>query len=185
MRRRLSYHPLPRGLLLAGVGFALLAPPAAAHEGPPYPILVDRPAGPYVVSVWADPDVGIGTFYVMLDAPAGGTAPEATRVEVAVQPESGRLPEARHPATRQRTRQRVQYLAEVPFDAEERWRVRILLQSPGGGGELATAVAVTPPGLGPFDLLLYLSPFLAVGFLWLRAVLFRRRAQGPAAARRS
>jgi hypothetical protein len=176
-------------LLLAGSALLLAAaPPAAAHEGPPYPIIVDRTAGPYVVSVWADPDVGIGSFYVMLDPPAGGTVPEETTVEVIVQPESGRLPEARHAATRQRTRQRVQYLAEVPFDSQERWRVRILLWSARGRGEVAASVEVTPPGLGPFDLLLYLSPFVAVGLLWLRAVLFRRRprspgAHGPAAAR--
>jgi hypothetical protein len=165
------------GALFVATALWLLAAgpsPVAAHEGPPYAIFVDRAAGPYVLSLWADPDVGIGTFYVMLDAPVGATWPEETRVAVVVQPESGRLPEARHPARRQPSRQRVQYLAEVPFDAEERWRVRLLLEGPRGRGEVATAVDVTPPGLGPFDLILYLAPFVAVGFLWLRAVLVRR-----------
>ena len=32
---------------------------ALAHEGPPYPIIVNKSAGPCVLSVWADPDVGI------------------------------------------------------------------------------------------------------------------------------
>src|SRR5215510_7571836 len=35
----------------------------SAHEGPPYPIMVDKMIGPCLVSVWADPDVGIGTYF--------------------------------------------------------------------------------------------------------------------------
>ena len=29
---------------------------AAAHDGPPYPIVSERLAGPYEVSIWTDPD---------------------------------------------------------------------------------------------------------------------------------
>ena len=57
------------------------APPALAHQGPPYPILVDRVMGPGVVSVWADPDVGTGTFYITVEAPPGRRLPANLTVE--------------------------------------------------------------------------------------------------------
>jgi hypothetical protein len=154
--------------------------PARAHEGPPYPIIVDKTVGPVVMSVWADPDVGIGTFFIILEPPQGGAIPDDIKVEIAVQPVTGRLPEARHPAAREPLRGRVQFKAEIPFDAEEMWRVRVLLQTPQGDGEATTDVEVTPPGYGRWDLLIYLFPFLLIGLLWLRAF-FRRRSRDKAA----
>jgi hypothetical protein len=144
---------------------------ASAHEGPPYPILVDKMIGPCLVSVWADPDVGIGTFFIVLDPPRGGTLPEDVTVEIGVRPVSGRLAEARHLAERENLDNRVQFKAEIPFDAQERWLTRILLKSSYGSGDAVVEVEVTPPGYGRWDLLLYLFPFLAVGFLWLKAFL--------------
>lgn len=173
-RRRLG------GLLLAA--WLLLACPARAfaHEGPPYPILVDKTLGPCVVSVWADPDVGTGTFFVTLEPPPGGKLPDDIRVEVGVRPASGRLPEAVYTAGREDLSGRVQYKALVPFDAEELWHVRVRLQSTQGGGEAVTDVEATPPGYGRWDLLLYLLPFVAVGLLWLRAIgRSRRRGKAP------
>ena len=151
---------------------------ARAHEGPPYPIIVDQPSGPYVITVWADPDVGVGTFYVTLEAAGGGELPEELVVEIVVQPSTGRLPEATTRAEREPIRGRVQYMAEVPFDAQEMWKVRVTVDGPPGRGEAATEVEVTPPGLGAFDLVFYLLPFLAIGFLWVRAVLRRRQHPG-------
>ncbi len=153
--------------------------PAGAHEGPPYPIMVDKMVGPCVMSVWADPDVGIGTFFIILEPSQGGAIPDNIKVEIAVQPVSGRLPEARYQAARERLRERVQFKAEAPFDAQELWRVRVLLQTSQGSGEAATDVEVTPPGFGRWDLLIYLFPFLLIGLLWLRAF-FRRRKRGQA-----
>jgi hypothetical protein len=153
---------------------------AGAHEGPPYPILVDKMIGPCLVSVWADPDVGVGTFFIILDPPHGGTLPEDVTVEIGVRPVSGRLAEARHKADRESLRGRTQFKAEIPFDAQERWMARILLKSSQGGGEASVEVEVTPPGYGRWDLLLYLFPFLAVGSLWLKAFLRGRRRSKPA-----
>ena len=145
-----------------------------AHDGPPYAILVDKPAGPSMISVWGDPDVGIGTFFIILEPPPNGTLPDDVKITLAVQPASGRLPEARYTATREALRNQVQYKAEVPFDAQEMWRVRVVLESAQGSGEISTKVEVTPPGLGGWGILLYLFPFVAVGILWARAILYRR-----------
>lgn len=154
-------------LVLAGAGGLR---PAAAHEGPPYPILVDRRAGPYLLSVWADPDVGTGTFYIT----PGDNAPESLAVEVWVQPADRRIPEARFTATRREGRGPVQYVAEAQFATQEQWRTRFVLRGPEGTGEIETEVEVTPPGLGPFDLTLYAAPFVAIAYLWIKAVLSRR-----------
>lgn len=154
--------------------------PAGAHEGPPYPIIVDKIVGPCVMSVWADPDVGIGTFFIILEPPKGGAIPDDIKVEIAVQPVSGRLPEASYPAAREKLRGRAQFKAEVPFDAQEFWRVRVLLRTSQGSGETTAEVEATPPGFGRWDLLIYLFPFLLIGLLWLRAF-FRRRSRDKAA----
>lgn len=145
---------------------------ASAHTGPPTPILVDHMIGPYPVSVWADPEVGTGTFFIRLEPPSGGAIPGDTVVQIGVQPVNGRLAEARYTARLQEVGGRVQYQAEVPFDAQELWRVRIIVRSSGGSGEATIDVETIPPGLGQWDVLLYLFPFLAVGFLGLQMVLY-------------
>ena len=135
------------------------ASPAAAHNGPPFPIIVDRRVGPCRISLWTHPDVGIGTFWVMVDPPPGGTLPKDLKLEIGVQPVSGRLPEKRYAARLDKTSAQVQYYVEVPFDAQELWRVHVLLDSSAGHGESTATVEVTPPGLGRWDLLWYAAPF--------------------------
>ena len=39
---------------------------ANAHIGPPFPIIENQRVGPCVISLWTHPDVGTGTFYVMV-----------------------------------------------------------------------------------------------------------------------
>jgi len=158
------------------LGGLLPAGPARAHEGPPFPILVDRQVGPYIASVWTDPDIGKGTFFVVLEPPEGRSLPERTRVRIGVQPVSGRLAEAVYDAELQQGPQPGHYFTQVDFDRGEMWKVRVLLDGPAGGGELTTAVEATPNGtIGPVGLVLYPLPFLAMGFLWLKAALRRRR----------
>jgi hypothetical protein len=164
-----------RRFLLATLLISAASPPARAHEGPPYPIIVDKATDLCVLSVWADPDVGIGTFFMMLDPLPGGAIPGDLNVTLIVQPVSGRLPEARHSAMIDRSVKRVQFKAEIPFDAQEQWHLRVQLQSSQGVAEVATDIEVTPPGFGRWDLVIYLFPFLLVGVLWLRAF-SRKRA---------
>jgi hypothetical protein len=169
---------LKRVLLTAGLLLAVSAH-VFAHEGPPYPIIVDKTLGPCVVSVWSDPDVGTGTFFFILEPAPGGKLPDDVRIEIGVHPVSGRLPEAVYTAVREDQSGRVQFKALVPFDAEELWRVRVNLQSAQGGGEATTDVEVTPPGYGRWDLLIYILPFAAVGALWLRAIIKGRGRGRP------
>jgi hypothetical protein len=152
--------------------------PALAHQGPPFPILDNQRTGPYVVSIWTDPDVGTGTFFVILEPPEGRRLPTTTRVRIGLQPVSKRLQEVIYEAEPQKE-DAARYLTSAPLDKEERWRVRVLLDGSEGGGELKAEVEATPDGtLGPIGALIYLVPFLGVGFLWLKAAL-RRRAPSP------
>jgi len=155
--------------------------PAWAHIGPPYPIMQDRKVGPFTVAVWSNPDVGTGSFFVIIDPPPGGSVPSDMKVQVAVQPASKRLSEKTYDAWREKLRNRVEFKAIVPFDKEETWHVRIMLASAAGSGEIATDVSVTPTLLGRWDLLLFALPFLGVGLLWFKAITTkrenRRRAQ--------
>jgi hypothetical protein len=173
VRARLGNLLLTAGLLLA------VGAPVFAHEGPPYPVVVDKNLGPCVLSVWSDPDVGTGTFFFILEPAPGGRLPDDMRIDVGVRPASGRLPEAVYAAEREDQGGRVQFKALVPFDAEGLWRVRVWLQSAQGGGEATTDVEVTPPGYGRWDLLIYLLPFAAVGALWLRAIVKGRSRRRP------
>jgi hypothetical protein len=146
-----------------------------AHEGPPFPILVDQKAGPYVASVWTDPDVGKGTFFVVLEPVEGQSLPVKTRVRIGLQPVSKRLAEAVYEAKPQKVQNGARYFAEAPLDKAEMWRVRVLLESPEGGGEMTAQVEATPDGtLGPWASLIYLLPFVGIGLLWLKAAMRRR-----------
>jgi hypothetical protein len=147
----------------------LVVSTTSAHEGPPFPLFVDQSVGSYTVSLWTDPDVGDALFFVIVSAPA--QLPPDLQVQIGVQPASGRLPEAFYAGTRESVSGQVQYRALVHFDAEELWRVRVRLQSSQGNAETIATVEATPPGYGRWDLLLYLSPFLAVGVLWAVAMI--------------
>ena len=167
--------PVRRTLLLA---FLLGALPVRGHSGPPFPILVDQRVGPYVASVWTDPDIGTGTFFVILEAPKGGSLPARTAVRIGVQPVTKRLPEVLYEAAPQPVKEGARYFAQVKFDQGGMWHTRVLID----GNELRADVEPTPDGiLGPFASLVYALPFLGIGFLWIKAVLRRR---SPAAASR-
>jgi hypothetical protein len=149
----------------------------AAHNGPPFPIIVDRQVGPCVLSLWTHPDVGIGTFFVIVNAPKTGKLPGDLAFDIGVLPVTGRLPEARYHTVRQELYGQVQYNASIPFDMQELWRVNLYVRSSAGTGEATANVEVTPVGLGRWDLLLFGFPFLAVGFLWFRAMLRRGKSR--------
>jgi hypothetical protein len=153
---------------------------ASAHNGPPFPIIENKSVGPCIVSLWTHPDVGTGAFYVFVEPVPGGQLPSDLKVEIGVQPVTGRLPEKFYDAQRVKSHGQAQYNAQADFDRQELWRVRLVLQSSQGGGEATAQVEVTPPGFGRWDLLLYLLPFLLVASLWFRGISrARRRRKGP------
>ncbi|MGH9823489.1 MAG: hypothetical protein ACREDR_09585 [Blastocatellia bacterium] len=136
--------------------------------------MVDKRVGPCVISVWADPNIGPSRFFVIVDAPPGGTIPTDLTVQLGLQPSNGRLPEVVYQMERDNLRGQVQFKTALSFDRREFWHVRVALLSAEGSGDSTVDVEATPVGLGRWDMLLYLSPFLMVGFLWLMAIARKR-----------
>ena len=186
MRLRSNLFCLPASRTCFAMAlFAVCACSAAwAHIGPPYPIMQNRRIGPFNVEVWSNPDVGTGSFYVIVDPPKGGSVPADMKVQVIVQPVSKRLPEAAYNVWREKLLDHVEFKAVVPFDKEETWRIRVLLASSVASGETDTDVQVTPTLLGRWNLLLFLLPFAGIGVLWFKAASVRRNRRRRARMKR-
>jgi hypothetical protein len=151
-----------------------IAVSAAAHNGPPFPIISDRPMGCCVISLWTHPDVGIGTFFVIVSPAPGKTVPKDLKFEIGVLPATGRLKEALYRAEPREENGAVHYNVWAQFDRQELWRVNLYLESNTGNAQVTTTVGVTPPGFGRWDLLFFSLPFLGVGFLWFVAMKRKR-----------
>ncbi|HKW18784.1 MAG TPA: FG-GAP-like repeat-containing protein [Terriglobales bacterium] len=158
--------------------FSSLAPviPAYAHNGPPFPIVEKKHVGQYVIDLWTHPDLGYGTFFVIIDPAPGTKIPNDLKAQVAVQPENRRLPEKVYDMWRDPVRDQVQFdQNRIEFDHQEYWRVRLILESSAGTEEVLSRVVPTPTGLGKWDLVLYALPFLFVAFMWNRGMARRRK----------
>lgn len=154
---------------------AVLPIPASAHIGPPFPIIENKTVGACVIALWTHPDIGTGTFYVMIDPLPGGTIPSGLKIKIGIQPESGRLPEAFYNAERDDTKNQVVYKAFADFDRDEFYRVHLVIQSAQGQGEAFSRVEATPTVMGRFGLVFFSLPFVAVGLLWYRGVSKKRK----------
>ena len=148
--------------------------PANAHNGPPFPIIENHKVGPCLISLWTHPDVGTGAFFVFVEPLPGSTVPNDLKVQIGVQPESGRLPEVVYSADKDDSGGQLQYKALADFDRDEFYRIRLVLESSQGRGEEFSQVEATPTGFGKWDLLFFLFPFLLIAFLWLRGMSRRR-----------
>lgn len=174
---------------LVGGALAVVASPGDAqmrHGGVPERVAAHQRVGPYLVSLWARPDVGMAMLYVVYDAPAGAPFVPPATVRVGVAPVSGRLPEALYDAHQEVVGHGARFVAHVALDRDEAWRVRVLTGGPAGGGELRAELLATAARLGPFDLVLYALPVLLILGLWGRTAVARRRplAACPALAPR-
>jgi hypothetical protein len=163
------------------VGILTTGATVRAHSGPPYPIVPNRIAGAYEISLWTDPDTtddgsAAGKFWVMTD-PAGkgvALAPD-TRVSVSIWPldrqgqvRTGMAEPVGHETSRR-------FVALV-MDHEGPYAVRVTIESPLGRAEVEAAVDATYDlRPRPIMLVLALMPFLLVGFLWLKLLLRRRQ----------
>jgi hypothetical protein len=153
---------------------------AAAHSGPPFPIVSSRTAGPYDVSVWTDPDStddgsAGGQFWVTV-RPSGGTValPAGTRVSVAIRPldRSGSTNTGNAEPIATDASQR---FVALSMDHEGRFHVRVAIDGPLGPADVEAEVDATydlrPP---PVMIAVYLIPFVLAGFLWVKLLLKRK-----------
>jgi hypothetical protein len=154
-----------------------------AHSGPPFPILSNRIAGAYDISIWSDPDTTDdgspgGQFWVVLTAADSAIElPAATIVTVAIHPldrdgptRTGRAGPVNGAAGNQ--------FVSLVMDHEGRFAVRVTVEGPLGRAEVESRADATydlRPSRGL--IVVYLLPFVAVGALWMK-VLWRRRQTG-------
>jgi hypothetical protein len=149
---------------------------AKAHNGPPFPIITDKQIGSVKIAVWTHPDIGTGTFFVLVDPLPGTSVPNDLKIDLGIQPTNNRLPEVIYPMQRDNGRGEIQYNAQVEFDRQDFFKVRVQVQSSSGSGEVSSQVEATPQGFGRWDLLFYLLPFLLVAALFYRGVRKKRKS---------
>ena len=152
-----------------------------AHSGPPFPIVSDQIAGPYVIAIWTDPDTTDdgspgGQFWVRIHpAHKGLQLPVDTRAIVTVAPVN-RQGATRSASTSPLHGDMTNQFAAVVMDSEGPFAVRVNIDGSLGSATVTASVDATY-NLRPSKWLfgLYLLPFVLVGLLWGR-LLIRRRA---------
>ena len=166
---------------------ATFAGTTLAHSGPPFPIVSDKLAGPYRVSVWSDPDTtddgsAAGQFWVTMELADGSPLPRDTYAVVGIRPldRSTRTPSSALVDEGRTSPVRGNYgnqFVALRMDHEGPFAVHATITGPRGSGEVDATVEATYD-LRParWLLALYVMPFLAVGFLWVKLLVHRRRA---------
>ena len=153
-----------------------------AHSGPPFPIVQDRVVGAYQVSIWTDPDAtddqtAAGKFWITVQPAARGAAlPAATDVQIAIRPldRAGAL-RAAH-ADRLNADVRRQFAALV-MDHEGRYGVHVTIDGPLGLADVESETDATYDlRPRPILTLLFVAPFLLVGFVWGKLLITRKMA---------
>lgn len=158
-----------------------------AHDGPPFPILSDHVAGPYIVSIWTDPDTTDdgspgGQFWVRVQGAGKSAVPPVSRATVTIRPLDRTGPERSAEASPVRGDASNQFAALV-MDHEGRFAVRVAIDGPLGRAAVDAAVDATyDTRPAPALLVLYVVPFVLVGLLWGR-LLARRRTLAREAGR--
>jgi len=177
MRRAIHRLALIAGGLLA-VGAARLDA-QMRHGGVPERVVAERQVGPYRVSVWAKPDVGMAMVYAVYSAPDDAAFIPPTSVRVGVAPVSGRLPEVVHHAHPEEVAYGARFVAHLTLDRAEAWRVRVVTDGPAGSAEVTTEIEAVAGSIGPLDVALYTLPVTLIGGLWGLALVARRRGAAP------
>ena len=172
-----------RAITLVTLALGLLASEAvSAHDGPPYPIVSNQLLGRYRISVWTDPDTtddgtAGGQFWVMIDpARTGDSVTADVQAVVTVRP----LDRTGTPVTARATAvnaDRSRQFAALNMNHEGRFAVHVDVESDAGRVSVDSEVQATYDlRPSPLMLLVYLLPFVLVGFLWTTLLARRRRA---------
>jgi hypothetical protein len=149
---------------------------ASAHDGPPYPIVSDQAVGPYLISVWTDPDTtddgtAGGQFWVTFGRDRHGAQPRDVNVTIAATPARGgpwRSVDAVVTDTGS-------HFGALVLDHEGRFRIDVQVRGPRGDAEITADVDATYDlRPAPIVVALYAVPFVLAGALWIR-ILMRRR----------
>ena len=153
-----------------------------AHSGPPFPVLSNRIIGAYDISIWTDPDstddkTPAGKFWIVIDPSSrGGSIPPATRATVTIKPldrPGGALSGQTQPVEGSVSRQFVALL----MDHEGPFAVHVSVDGPSGHADVDAKVDATYDlRPAPIMLAVFIFPFAAIGALWVKVLMRRKRA---------
>ena len=131
-----------------------LASPALAHGGGVVQ-LANAEAGPYLVSVWTQPDPPkVGTWHVtvaVVEPSAPGETGDpvldaAVTIRLVSMEQNGETLTA--PATRQGATNKLFYEADLELPTEGQWRVEVFVEGPAGAGETSFEITASSPASG-------------------------------------
>ena len=174
-------------VVLLGCAAASLSPSLLlAHDGPPFPIVSDRSAGAYTISIWTDPDTtddgtAGGQFWIVL-ATGAGTVPAGTYATVTATPLAP-LGEPRSARAALSGNASSKYVGLV-LDHEGRYAVQVTIDGPLGRAAIDSEVTATYDlRPAPFVIVLSIVPFVLVGLLWTKLLMRRRKAAAESLVR--
>lgn len=145
---------------------------AAAHDGPPFDVAENVQAGPFMLSIWADPDVGNGELFVVVHP--GPETTETLLVKAIVTLADSDRPPLRADGKLSPVGGIVgdRFHVAVPFDVDGLWHVRLEVSSGDRIGEFDFDLEVLPEGPQAWEAWTYTMPFvllaLALGFGYWR-----------------
>jgi hypothetical protein len=170
-----------RSILSLTIVLLLVQLSGRAHSGPPFPIVSNQIVGAYDISIWSDPDATDdgtpgGRFWLVLESAKKGVAlPADTRATLEIRPldRDGRsLSGTASPEQGSASRQ---YIALL-MDHEGAFGVRLTLDGPLGRADVEAKVDATYDARpAPYLIAVYVFPFLAIGAIWMKVLLRRRR----------
>jgi hypothetical protein len=180
-RTRFSVVSVPRWLCTL-IAIATCELVLQAHSGPPFPIVQDRIVGAYKVSIWTDPDAtddqtAAGKFWITVQpAVRGAAVPDGTRVQVSIAPLDRAGAERTAHAERLNADVQRQFAALV-MDHEGRYGVHVQIDGPLGTADVESqADATYDLRPRPILTLVFVAPFLLVGFVWGKLLITRTMA---------
>ncbi|HEX8027998.1 MAG TPA: hypothetical protein VF491_06035 [Vicinamibacterales bacterium] len=171
----------PRWMVSLTIVLLLAQVEGGAHSGPPYPIVSNQIVGAYDLSIWTDPDATddgtpAGRFWLVLESAKKGVAmPADTRATVEIRPldrQGSPLSGTASPEQGSASRQYITLL----MDHEGPFGVRLTVDGPLGRADVEAQVDATYDARpAQYLIAVYLFPFLAIGAIWVKVLLRRRR----------
>lgn len=163
--------------LLLVLSLSLLAPPAHAHGGGQLQ-LASEAVGPYLLSVWTNPDPAIvGAMHVTVGlalAESGAAVVEPT-VTLSAAPTDGSAPAQTAVAGHEQALTPYFYEADLDFTSEGAWEIVIEIEGKEGGGSASLLLDVQRQALDVFKL--GLAGIMIVVIAWLGWMLMQGRGQ--------
>jgi hypothetical protein len=167
-------------VVMIAAAIAAAAARPQAHDGPPFPVVQDRTAGPYRISIWTDPDATDdgsqgGQFWVLIEpADQAVLLPADTLASVSITPLDRSGPGRKGRTAPVSGDVRRQFVALL-IDHEGRHAVRAAIEGPLGAAAVDAQVEATYDlRPAPIMLAVYVMPFVLAGFLWAKLLLRRR-----------